>query len=161
MNNPYCYLLVRTDMPSLGRGKALAHAHHAGSHLTWTLAVAPLLAGQEIPEDVMEWHRSGGGFGVCSAIGAPNEMDLGTLKAVLDAAQKLGQHSGLVVDGTYPHLVDEETLALLDASRFTMDPKRIRGGAITFRSEPTCGWILGDKAVLEVILGRFSLVPNE
>ena len=37
------YLLVRTDLPSLGRGKAYAHAMHAGNHLTHDLWVTPLL----------------------------------------------------------------------------------------------------------------------
>lgn len=159
--NPYCYLLVRTDMPSLGRGKALAHAHHAGSHLTWHLAVEPLLAGQAIPDDVKQWHTSGGGFGVCSAIGSAGQLPLSTIEAVLAAAKQLGSHSGLVVDDTYPHLVDTETFELLDKTRFTADPKPIRDGYIFFRKEPTAGWILGDKDTLEVILRRFDLVPND
>lgn len=159
--NTYCYLLVRNDLPSLGRGKALAHAHHAGSHLTWTLAVQPLLDGKDVPEDVLEWHRSGGGFGVCLAVGGSDQITLATLNAVIAAAEKLGHRSGLVVDTSYPHLVDEEVFGLMDTSRFTMEPKRMRGGWMTFRQETTAGWILGDKDALEVLLRRFDLVPND
>lgn len=157
----YCYLLMRTDMPSLGRGKALAHAHHAGSHLTWTLVVEPMQRGEAVPQHVLDWHASGAGFGVCAAIGGTNQMPLATLKAVTAAATDLGHQSGIVYDPTYPHLVDEETFGLLDASRFTLEPKRVAGGYVTFRREPTAGWILGDKSALEVLLRRFDLVPND
>lgn len=161
MAETYCYLMMRTDMPSLGRGKALAHAHHAGSHLTWTLAVEPLLRGETVPQHVMEWHASGAGFGVCAAIGGNDQMPLATLQAVVAAAAELGQHSGIVYDPTYPHLVDEETFGLLDPSRFTMDAKRVAGGYVTFRREATAAWVLGDKEKLSVLLRRFDLVPND
>lgn len=156
-----CYLLTRTDLPSLGRGKAGAHAHHAGSHLTWTLVVEPLLEGREVPEDVLEWHRQGGGFGTCAAVGGAGQLPLSRLEAVLSAATALGQRSGLVVDRTYPHLVDEEVFGLLDKTKFTEEPKRIRGGVIFFREEATCGWVLGDKKELEIVLRQFDLVPND
>jgi hypothetical protein len=156
-----CYLLVRTDMPSLGRGKALAHAHHAGSHLTWTLVAEPLLAGSMPPDDVLEWHRQGGGFGTCAAIGSEGELPLETIEAVRRAAEALGQRSGLVVDPSYPHLVDEETFGLLDQSRFTLPPRRTRTGWMTFRKEATAGWILCDKEALKILLRQFDLVPNE
>ena len=161
MSETYCYLLPRTDLPSLGHGKALAHAHHAGSHLTWTLAVEPLLAGGTIPAEVEAWHRSGGGFGVCAAIGSAGQIPLRTLQAVLKAAEALGQMSGEIVDTSYPMLVDDEINGLLDKSRLSGESKRVKSGWIVLRRETTCGWILGDKEKLEVILRRFDLVPND
>lgn len=156
-----CYLLMRTDLPSLGRGKALAHAHHAGSHLTWTLACEPLLAGTRPSEAVIAWHRQGGGFGTCMALGSDGQLPLARIQAVLSAADAMGQESGLVVDPTYPHLVDEELFGLLDQTRFTADPRRVRDGRVFFREEATAGWVLGDKGVLGILLRQFDLVPND
>lgn len=161
MKNPFCYLLMRTDLPSLGRGKGLAHAHHAGSHLTWTLAVEPLLAGGTIPEAVEEWHRSGGGFGVCAAVGSPRQVPLSVLTAVVQAAKDLGHEAGLVIDTSYPMFVDDEIKGLLDYSIISPEARQVRGGWIVTRRETTGGWILGDKAALEVIMKRFDLVPDE
>jgi hypothetical protein len=161
LNPQFCYLMMRTDLPSLGRGKALAHAHHAGCHLTWTLVVEPLLAGEKPAEHIMEWHRSGGGFGVCAAIGGPGEMPLDVLSKVVHAAKRFGHHSGLVIDHEYPMFVDEETMTILDRNVLTTEPKRVRGGWIITRRETTGGWILGDKQDQETILKRFDLVPNE
>jgi hypothetical protein len=159
--NLCCYVLMRTDMPSLGVGKGQAHAHHAGSHLTHELFVKPLLKGETVPQDVIDWHAQGGGFGTCLAVGGRDQITLKVLQAVTEAASALGHHAGLVVDRSYPHFVDEEILGLIDATRFTLKPKRVRGGAMIFRSETTCGWVLGDKEALEVVLRRFDLVPND
>lgn len=156
----YCYVFARTDLDSLGHGKALAHAHHAGSHLTWTLAVEPLRAGLEIPEDVLAWHLEGGGFGTTLAIGGRDEMDLDTMTAITGAAARLGHRSGLVVDPTYPYLVSDEIMHLIDRSIHTAEPVRNRKGWTCFRRETTCGWILGAKPELQIILSRFGLTPN-
>lgn len=161
MTELYCYLMMRTDLPSLGHGKALAHAHHAGSHLTWNLVAEPLLHNEEVHPDVLEWHRAAGGFGTCLAVGGTDQITLDVLEEVTAAASALGHRSGLVVDPTYPHIVDAEMFALMDQARFSMEARRTRGGFVTFRRETTCGWILGEKAKLEVILKRFDLVPNE
>ncbi len=161
MAQTICYLLTRTDLPSLGRGKSSAHSHHAGTHLTWTLVVEPMLKGQKPDQAVIDWHLQGGGFGTCAAVGSEGQLPLTRLRSLLDAAQKTGHRSGLVVDGTYPHLVDDEVFALLDTTRFTAEPKKVRGGTVFFREEATAGWILGDKAALEILLRQFDLVPND
>lgn len=161
MTELYCYVMMRTDLSSLGHGKALAHAHHAGSHLTWNLVVEPMLRNEEVHADVLEWHRAAGGFGACLAVGGTDQITLPVLQGVTAAAETLGHRAGLVVDPTYPHIVDPEVFALMDRNLFTMEPRRTRGGYATFRRETTCGWILGEKERLEVILRRFDLVPND
>lgn len=161
MSESICYLLVRTDLPSLGRGKALAHAHHSGSHLVWKLVAEPSIEGGTPDPMAIEWLRQGGGFGTCAALGGTDQLPLARIEAVMTAATALGQKSGLVVDRTYPHLVDEEVFGLLDATRFTAEAKRVRGGRIFFREEATAGWILGDKETLSIVLRQFDLVPND
>jgi hypothetical protein len=159
----YAYCLARTDLPSLGKGKALAHAMHAGNHLTWTLAVEPAMSGERIPYDVLAWHRQGGGFGTTSAIGGDRELPLSVLEAVVKAAKDLGHEAGIVVDETYPYLVDDEIKNLLDRvpDLHTAEPVKVSGGWICCRRESTVGWILGDKSELSVLLRRFSLVAND
>ena len=156
-----CYLMMRTDLPSLGRGKAQAHAMHAGNQLTYQLCVAPLRNGSEIDPHVDNWHEEGTGFGTTLSIGGDGVIDLQTLHAVTQAVRDCGHLSGIVVDQTYPYQVDDEIHRLLDPSIHTLPPRRGRTGWTCFRQETTAGWVLGRKAELAVIMGRFGLTPND
>lgn len=156
-----CYLMMRTDLPSLGRGKAQAHAMHAGNQLTHQLCVAPLRDGDKIDPRVDDWHDKGGGFGTTLSVGGDGEIDLQTLRAVTQAAHDCGHLSGIVVDKTYPYHVDNEIHELLDPSIHTLPPRRGRAGWTCFRQEATAGWVLGRKSDLAVIMGRFGLTPND
>lgn len=157
----YAYLLVRTDLPSLGRGKGHAHSMHAGNHMTWRLAVEPLKRGEPIPDVVSTWHMQGGGFGTTIALGTRNQIDLATLTAVVEAARVLGHKADVIVDRTYPYEVDTEIFALIDPSLHTAPADRIATGYRCYRRETTTAWILGEKNALGLILSRFGLVPNE
>lgn len=159
--NPYAYLMVRTDLPSLGRGKGYAHSMHAGNQMTWQLAVVPLLAGRKPAPLVTFWHDQGGGFGTTAAVGTRDQIDIGTLRAVTEAARKLGHSSGLVEDGTYPYEVDAETYPLISRDVHTRPADRISGGWRCYRREITTGWVFGEKDDLRVLLARFGLVPND
>jgi len=156
-----CYLLMRTDLPSMGRGKSQAHAMHAGNHLTRRLCVAPLTSGEEIDERVTEWHDQGPDFGTTRSVGGGDGIDLDTLQAVTEAARRCGHLSGLVVDVSYPYQVDDEIPSLLDPQRHTLPPRRGRHGWTCFRKETTAGWVLGRKSELVVVMGRFGLTPND
>lgn len=160
-SNPYAYLMARTDLPSLGRGKALAHAMHAGNQMTWQLAVETLAAGSAVPPMVAEWHAQGGGFGTTAAIGTRDQIDLATVTAVVEAAKVLGHSASLVVDKTYPFEVDREIYDLLDPSVFTRPAERTATGWRCYRREVSVGWVFGDKEALRVLLTRFGLVPND
>lgn len=158
----YAYCLVRTDLPSLGSGKAIAHAMHAGNQMTWREVVMPMSKGEEPNADVMEWHRSAGGFGTTIALGDKNQLDFKTINAVVDAALKLGFVAGKVVDPTYPYLVDKEVVPFMDQSVHTMPPvSGPPGTMVCFRQEMTTAYVFGDKAELGILLGRFGLYPND
>lgn len=156
----YAYLLMRTDLPSLGLGKSRAQAMHSGNHLTWELAVKPLKAGLPVPAQVEIWHDQGGGYGTAIALGGNEAVTLQTIQRVVSAAKALGLAAGEIVDETYPYVVDDEIFALLRDEIHTFPPARFPGGWRCCRRETTCAWLLGDKDALNVLLARFSLTPD-
>lgn len=162
MADLYAYCLVRTDMPSLGAGKAIAHAMHAGNQLTWREIVEPLQKGKVPAQDVVDWHKQAKGFGTTIALGDKSQLDLATIQAVVAAAKKLGFVADVVVDPTYPYLVDKELSKLIDEKHHTMPPvSGPPGFNVCFREEITTAYVLGDKEALRVLLARFGLYPND
>jgi len=162
MKDLYAYCLVRTDLSSLGAGKAIAHAMHAGNQMTWREVVEPLQRGDAPNPDVEAWHLMARGFGTTIALGDKNQLDLKTVQAVVEAAKKLGFVADVVVDPTYPFLVEYELVTLMDNSKFTMAPvPGPPGYMVCFRKEITTAYVFGDKAELEVLLRRFGLYPND
>jgi hypothetical protein len=158
----YAYCLVRTDLPSLGNGKAIAHAMHAGNQMTYELMVLPLQKGKEVDPDVLAWHKMAKGFGTTIALGRGNELPLATVQAVVDAVNKLGGKANVVVDPTYPYLVDSEVAPFMREDVHTMPPvPGPPGQTVCFREEITTAYVFGDKAMLKVVLGQFGLYPND
>lgn len=157
----YAYLLLRTDMPSLGRGKGAAHAMHAGNHMTHELWVRPLLEGRVIDPRVETWHAQGGGFGTTITLGREGEVTLDVVHRLVRAAHSLGLLAGKVRDHSYPYVVDTETLPLIRDDVHTLPPRRIRDGWLCCRDEVTAAWLMGDKDELGILLGRFDLAPND
>lgn len=50
----YLYLLVRTDMESLGRGKSVAQGAHAANAFTWDTIIAPSIKNTTIDPAALE-----------------------------------------------------------------------------------------------------------
>lgn len=162
MKDLYAYCLVRTDLPSLGAGKAIAHAMHAGNQLTWREVVQPLKEGKEVHPDVLAWHEMANGFGTTIALGDKNQLDLATVTAVICAATKIGAVADVVIDPTYPYLVDKEIVKLIDPSLHSLPPVNGPAGKmVCFRKEITTAYVFGEKKELTVLLRSFGLYPNE
>lgn len=162
MKDLYAYTLVRTDLPSLGHGKAIAHAMHAGNQMTWREVVEPLQRGETPNQDVMDWHKMADGFGTTIALGNKGQLDISTIKQIVAAARLMGFVADVVVDPTYPYLVDKEIVPLMDDSVHTMPPvPGPPGKMVCFRSEVTTAYVFGDKAELKILLGSFDLYPND
>lgn len=157
----YAYLLLRTDMPSLGRGKGAAHAMHAGNHMTHELWVRPLLEGRVTDPRVETWHAQGGGFGTTITLGKTGQITLDVIDRVVSAANTLGLLAGAVRDTSYPYIVDDEILPLIRQDVHTRPPKRIRDGWLCCRDEITAAWLMGDKDDLGTLLARFDLASND
>lgn len=155
------YLLVRTDLPSLGRGKAYAHAMHAGNHLTHDLWVTPLLNDEDVDPRVVAWHEQGRGFGTTLAVGDEGQVTELKLKQLVDAAKSCGHLAGIVVDDSYPYHLDDETLGLIDPKHHSLAPQKTLNGWRCYRQEITAGWVLGHKTELSILLSQFGLVPND
>ena len=155
------YLLVRTDLPSLGRGKAYAHAMHAGNQLTHDLWVTPLLNEEEVDQRVIAWHEQGRGFGTTLAVGDEGQVTKQKLKQLTNAAKACGHLADIVIDDSYPYHLDDETLGLIDPKHHSLPPQKTLNGWRCYRQEITAGWVLGHKSELTILLSQFGLVPND
>ena len=152
MTDPiYLYLLMRTDLASMNPGKAVAQGAHAASKF-----VAETMTREADPayQDFREWIESADGFGTKIALGVKERELLRTH----DTANRMGFASGLVVDPSYPYVVDEEIVQLI---RHPVDypPVLLEDGKfLCHRQEVTCGYVFGRKDALSPILSKFSLM---
>lgn len=165
MNTVVLYCGVRMDLSSMGRGKALAQACHVGSLFSEHHIVRPLDNRTKIDPLVQEWRDSENtpdaplGFGVTLTIDLP---DLVTMTALVETASMLDFKAGLLVDPSYPFIIANELVSRLDSSKFTLPPQRVSATeTVCFVEETTMCYILGRKADLAILLGRYKLVPND
>jgi hypothetical protein len=161
VETPRAYVLQRSDLSSLGRGKGIAQSMHAGNAMTWQLVVAPLMAGGTPDEDVMAWHREAQGFGTTIAVGNEGEVTDRVIASLLRVAHACGIRAGDVVDGTYPYRVDAEFVRLIDPATHTLPPQRTQDGFICFRREVTGLWLFGRRSELDVLIGRYALTADD
>ncbi len=160
--NLVAYCLVRTDLPSLGAGKAIAHAMHAGNQMTWELVVEPLERGAEPNADVLAWHKQASGFGTTMALGKGREIPLAVMQKIVDAVNNLGGWAACVTDPTYPYLVDNEVVPFMNETVHTLPPVQGPPGlTVCFREEITTAYVFGDKNMLSLVMGQFGLYPND
>ena len=157
---PRAYLLMRSDLSSMGVGKCRAQSMHAGNALTWALMVEPLLAGATPAEDVAAWHREAKGFGTAISLGGPGDVTGGVIAGIMRVAKACGMRADEIVDDTYPYRVDAETMKLIDRGHHTAEPNRVKDGWICFRREVTGMWMFGTQKELEPLLARFGLTPD-
>lgn len=161
VETPRAYMLQRSDLPSLGRGKGIAQSMHAGNAMTWQLVVTPLMEGRVPDEDVMTWHREAQGFGTTIAVGNEGEITDRVIASLLRVARACGIRAGDVVDGTYPYRVDAELVRLIDPAMHTHPPQRTQDGYICFRREVTGLWMFGRRGELEVLIARYALTADD
>jgi peptidyl-tRNA hydrolase len=157
-DNLYLYVLVRTDLPSLGKGKACAHAAHAANLFSYNSFIQPLRKGKDVDPTVEAWHEAAKGFGTTIAL---DVKDGDTMRAVVDAARGLHFHADVVTDPTYPYEVDYEIYPLIDPAVHTLPAINTRAGKVCFRKEDSCAYVFGNKADLTVLLARFGLLAND
>ncbi len=145
------YILMRTDLPSMNAGKAMAQASHASNAFVHSLNKDDVAVSQGWQEQTKQ------GFGTVLVL-AVTEAEL---RSAVDVADYVGFNNGLVTDPTYPYQTTAEMAALVDESKHTLPPVVEAGRATLFREEVTCGWIFGDKndMALATIVGAFNLHP--
>lgn len=128
----YLYILMRTDLASLGSGKACAQGTHAANQCVFE--------GRAKKDEALDalltaWEaETGKGFGTCITLGVKERQ----MRSAVMVAQALGHHAGICHDPSYP-LLDGETLHLIPLD--------------------TCAYVFGVKEDLLPVVGGFSLMP--
>jgi hypothetical protein len=94
-----------------------------------------------------------------------------TLAATYDDIMKLNKTVGNVlsendfisdniIDPTYPYIVDEEVVSLIDERVHTGDPKQLPSGDyLCVRSEITCAYLFGEEEDIKPLVEHLSLHP--
>lgn len=154
---------MRTDLPSMNPGKAMAQASHASNKFVFDLknkntnSLSPeteLLYGQ----GKLWQYQTDQGFGTVLVLGCE-------LKDI-ENLMSLGQSSmsnyfcGTVVDPTYPYIVDNEIAGLLDPSKHTIDKQMLSNNkSVCFRNETTCAYAFSEKSnpFLRLVIDQLHL----
>ncbi len=138
------YILMRTDLPSMNAGKAMAQASHASN---------AFIKKHGKTTEAKEWADSTNqGFGTVIVLSA-TRCDLETVVSEVTM-------SDLVVDPTYPYIVSSEIAGLINESKHTVDPIiKNDGNVVLHREEVTCAYVFGDKEALKHVLGHLKLHP--
>lgn len=158
--NYVLYVFVRTDMSSMNPGKAQAHSGHAANAFIHKNAILPLRAGMEVTPSVAAWMaQTPFGFGTQINLKAPwNEV----VSLVIEIeSQRLSPITAeIIVDPTYPYIVDNEIIDLIDPKKHTAPWLDIGNGRwVCHRKEETAAYVFGDKRDLEPFLGKYPLHP--
>lgn len=135
------YVLVRTDIPSMNPGKAMAQVHHAGVQMMRKYASHKL-----VKEYLDDGERSGAlGFNTTITLAATiNDITNVQFKVLGLGNICLGDQ---VVDPSYPFVVSKEAYNWT-ASKSKTPLSGIDIGnnqMLVTRIEITCAWFLGDR----------------
>jgi hypothetical protein len=154
---PALYIIVRTDMPSMTIGKAMAHSGHAANAFVFENYINPFINDQPVNYAVTQWiSETKQGFGTQINLKA-NWDDAQT---TLTAVQSAGLICNYVTDPTYPYEVNSEIFKLLDNSLHVNDPVKLaNGNYMCFRREITAIYFFGMKSQLQPFLKDFPLHP--
>lgn len=153
---PVLYVFVNTDLASMNPGKAQAHSGHAANAFIHQHVVKPLRAGNEVMPSVNEWMAATP-FGFGTQINLKGNWDdvINTVAAWAEVGR-----AELVIDPTYPYIVDEEILKLIDPRNHSMDPIPLENGKVLcHRNEVTAAYLFGYKEELEPFVGKYPLHP--
>lgn len=149
--NPTLYILMRTDLPSLNCGKACAQASHAANIFESVM----LEEGLNVHTKALFKAWKGNlGFGTCIVLGCK----LDELKSIVDVANKGTSISGMVLDPTYPFLVEKEVTDLLNDD-VEVTETEVNDKVVCLREEFTCGFIFGHKEDIEGYVKGLKLHP--
>lgn len=157
---PVLYILMRTDLPSMNPGKAMAQASHASNAFSHYMRIVKCEDDDAVLCESLhnEWaNQTGQGFGTVLVLAVSEQQMLSAVKV----AKAVGLHAGIVSDPTYPYRVDAEVAKFIDPVFHTLDPIPGDGYVTCFRSEETCAWVFGMKgeSMVDAVLGKFPLHP--
>lgn len=140
---------MRTDLPSMQSGRAVAQASHASNAF---IKEWGNLKGKVHRHDVNEWsNQTLQGFGTVVVLSMTKEQIETVLKS------NIIPH-GRVIDPDYVVSVSSELKPYLNSRKIKIiddenNPSRI----LLSREEMTCAYIFGDKETLKPLLGEYPL----
>jgi len=145
--NLYLYILMRTDLPSMGAGRAAAQASHAANAFIYKYGDRA---------DVKEWQKqTPQGFGTAIVLGT-------TLDQITDL-HKIAFHdkypTEFITDPDYVISIPAEILPIIEeGSRHRLEQSPIDPNKYLYhRREVTCAYIFGDKEKLAPLLSHLPL----
>lgn len=158
-NYPVLYVFVNTDLPSMNPGKAQAHSGHAANAFIHQHVIKPMRNGvTEVWSPVAEWMAA-------TPFGFGTQINLkGTWRDVINTAAQVEESKAgvaeLVVDPTYPYIVDSEIVGLIDPRVHSAEPIDIGNGKfVCHRNETTAIYIFGYKEDLAPYVSQYPLHP--
>ena len=154
---PVLYVFVNTDLASMNPGKAQAHSGHAANAFVNQNVIVPMRNKKTIAMPVQEWMAATT-FGFGTQINLKGEWSE-VVKTI--AAWCVACGAGvLVVDPTYPYIVDSEIVKLIDSRNHTQIPFDLENGKfLCHRNEVTAAYVFGYKDELVPYVGKYPLHP--
>lgn len=155
---PVLYVFVNTDLPSMNPGKAQAHSGHAANAFIHKTVVRSLMAGAvDVSPIVKEWMAA-------TPFGFGTQINLkGNWNEVVNTVANWCEAGGvgeLVIDPTYPYIVDSEIVKLIDPKVHTQIPFDLENGKfVCHRNEVTAAYVFGYKDELAPFVGKYPLHP--
>lgn len=158
VDTPILYVFVRTDMSSMTPGKAQAHSGHAANAFVHQHVIKPMRKDKKLLEPVTEWMSATPfGFGTQINLKAPWDEVVDLVARVAESDVGFAE---IIIDPTYPYLVDSELLPLIDAAHHTVAPIDLGTGKFAcHRSEATAAYVFGYKEDLKQFVGEYPLHP--
>lgn len=154
---------MRTDLPSMNAGKAMAQASHASNAFIYKYKEE--LSNREFSNErqilkqrISSWERqTKQGFGTVLVLGCENK----DIVEFLEKKKSSRVFYGAVFDPTYPYIVNKEIKNLVSKNN-TDEPLELESGDfVCFREERTCAFLFGKKGSEEVeeLVGHLKLHP--
>jgi len=139
------YILMRNDLVSLNAGKAMAQASHASNAFIKKYGAT---------KQAKEWAgETAQGFGTVIVLSANKNQLESAINNKFDMAD-------VVIDPTYPYIVNNEIANLIDPATHTVPPiVKNDGSVVLHRKETTCGYVFGTKEQCKSVIGSLLLHP--
>ena len=151
---PVMYILARNDIQSMNCGKLAAQTSHASSALEHKFK--DVSYNNELFYTYNTWKsETNQGFGTVLVLSCDKYQLVDIIHKV---SNKNNIMSDIVVDPTYPYIVNKEISSLIP---FDYDTKervyKEDGSVVMFRSETTCAYIFGMKNDIEKHVSHLEL----
>ena len=147
-NEPYLYVLARSDLASMNPGKLAAQACHAANKFWLDSPVRSDKWVEEYEKLQAAWADQGDGFGVTIVLDVKDEQ---MIKRVVEQ---------IITDTALNDIAGVEDMSVMYAGAVHDPSYPIRDGGVTHLIPlTTCAYAFGRKCDMEHYLGGFSLYP--